>query len=116
MKDMVRESVALLGMLAAMVTGPTPASMSTVRAPQVVVKMAGADFSPTAVTVGAGATVRFENDDTDAHTVTDPGLFDSGGLEPGRSFSYRFTKPGIYHYVCSIHPWMKGEIVVRESK
>lgn len=78
--------------------------------------MKGDTFAPETVTIDAGASVRFENDDTDAHTVTSPGVFDSGGLDPTQSFTYRFTKPGTYRYVCSLHPWMKGKVVVRESQ
>jgi plastocyanin len=58
--------------------------------------------------------VRFDNADDVAHTVTsDDGLFDSGPLEPGKSFSYAFSRRGTFRYHCEIHPAMKGSVVVR---
>jgi plastocyanin len=40
------------------------------------------------------------------------GLFRSGALDTNESFSFRFEKPGTYHYACSIHPRMVGTIIV----
>jgi plastocyanin len=36
----------------------------------------------------------------------------SGGMDTNESFSYKFDKPGTYHFTCSIHPRMVGTIVV----
>ncbi|HKU49252.1 MAG TPA: hypothetical protein VJP79_04830, partial [Nitrososphaera sp.] len=36
------------------------------------------------------------------------------GLAPIDSFSVTFTKAGTYDYICIIHPWMAGDIVVTE--
>jgi plastocyanin len=70
-------------------------------------------FAPTALTVGVGATVTWTNKDDEPHTVvSDGGLFRSGALDTGESFSFRFDRPGTYRYVCSIHPRMVGTIVV----
>jgi plastocyanin len=52
--------------------------------------------------------------DDEPHTVTSlDGLFRSGALDQDESFSFKFTKPGTYRYVCTIHPRMTGEVVVR---
>ena len=68
-------------------------------------------FVPSTLRIRAGTTVRFVNNDQDAHTVTGKG-FDSGGLDSGAVWTHRFTRPGIYAYVCALHPYMKGRIVV----
>jgi plastocyanin len=71
-------------------------------------------FAPAALTVDAGATVTWTNKDDEPHTVvSDAGLFRSGALDTGESFSFKFDRPGTYRYVCSIHPRMVGTIVVQ---
>jgi plastocyanin len=74
-------------------------------------------FSPSALTVPAGSTVTWKNDDPYAHTVTMQGTngFDSGNLGSGKSFSETFTAPGTYAYYCSIHPSMTGTITVTKG-
>ena len=71
-------------------------------------------------TIKAGTTITFINDDNDhphnvvSGTRTAPdGRFDSGILQPGARWSYTFATPGVYHYVCTIHPGMDGEITVQ---
>jgi plastocyanin len=71
-------------------------------------------FAPASMTVEAGSTVTWTNKDDEPHTVvSDAGLFRSGALDTAESFSFRFDKPGTYHYTCSIHPRMVGTIIVR---
>jgi plastocyanin len=70
-------------------------------------------FHPSVLNVPVGATVTWTNNDPVAHTVTsDSGLWNSGPISPGGTFSYTFTTPGTYTYHCMIHPYMTGEIVV----
>jgi len=72
------------------------------------------DFSPMAVTVPVGGTVTWKNLDGEPHTVTSvDGLFRSGGMDEGDSYSFKFTKPGVYHYLCSIHPRMMASVTVK---
>ena len=74
-------------------------------------------FGPTSVAVAAGSTVTWENSDEEPHTVvSDSGLFRSGALDTHESFSFKFDKPGTYHFVCSIHPQMVGTVVVRPAQ
>jgi plastocyanin len=71
-------------------------------------------FAPVAITIKAGSTVTWKNTDDEPHTVvSDAGLFRSSALDTNESFSFRFDKPGTYHYACSIHPRMVGTIVVQ---
>jgi len=73
----------------------------------------GEFYSPANYSVVAGTTVTWVNHDGTTHSVTsDTGLFDSGPLPPGASFSYTFKLPGTYHYSCWYHSWMTGTIVV----
>jgi plastocyanin len=71
-------------------------------------------FSPTPLTVKAGSTVTWTNKDDEPHTVvSDTGVFKSGGMDTNESFSYKFDKPGTYHFTCSIHPRMVGTVIVQ---
>ncbi|HEX3431712.1 MAG TPA: cupredoxin family copper-binding protein [Rhizomicrobium sp.] len=78
------------------------------------VVMKNFDFSPMSLTVPAGTTVTWKNLDGEPHTVTSlTGLFRSGGLDQNDTFRFKFTKPGVYKYVCSIHPRMMATITVK---
>jgi len=75
-------------------------------------------FSPTTITVviGVNSTVVWTNYDSAEHTVTaTDNSFNSGFIQPGQSFSYTFTTPGTYGYYCTIHPWMKGTVIVKAA-
>jgi plastocyanin len=83
-----------------------------VTSPQIVIKKF--QFSEPTLTIAAGTTVDWINQDDDAHTVTaDDGRFASAGLDQGEKFSYRFTTPGTYAYHCALHPHMTARIIVR---
>lgn len=72
-------------------------------------------FAPAALTVKAGTTVTWTNKDSDAHTVTSQGSggpLASAALSTGQSYSYTFTKPGTYAYLCTIHPFMTATVTV----
>ena len=70
-------------------------------------------FDPAQLNVAKGTTVRWTNADSEAHTVTaDDGLFDSGVLEPGQSYSVWLGGSGTVAYHCELHPDMKGSVVV----
>jgi plastocyanin len=70
-------------------------------------------FAPTPLTVKVGATVTWTNTDDEPHNATsDNGVFKSGGMDTNDSFSFKFDKPGTYHYTCTIHPRMIGTIIV----
>ncbi|HEY1992207.1 MAG TPA: cupredoxin family copper-binding protein [Gammaproteobacteria bacterium] len=71
-------------------------------------------FDPETLTVPAGATVTWTNKDEIPHTVmsSDKSFQGSGGLDTGDSYSYTFTQPGTYNYYCTLHPFMKGKVVV----
>ncbi len=72
-------------------------------------------FAPASLVVKAGTKVTWTNQDSDAHTVTSQnggGPLSSAALSTGQSFSYTFTKPGTYSYLCTIHPFMTATVTV----
>jgi len=73
-------------------------------------------FQPSALTVGVGTTVTWTNNGNNAHTLSSPdGLFDSGGLFGGQTFSYTFDKAGTYTIICRQHGLngMAGQVIVQ---
>jgi len=71
-------------------------------------------FMPTPLSIKAGSTVVWSNMDDEPHNVvSDTGMFRSGGMDTSETFTYKFDKPGTYHFTCSIHPRMVGTIVVQ---
>jgi plastocyanin len=73
-------------------------------------------FLPQRVTVKARPTVTWTNDDDDSHTVASSSkLFKSKALDTGDKFSFTFTTPGTYAYICSVHPYMTGAVVVEAA-
>ena len=73
------------------------------------------DFKLPDLTIDLWDTIEWTNEDSTPHTATaDNKFFDTGRLEEGESNSIRFNKPGTFTYYCSIHPYMKGAVIVRE--
>ena len=100
--------------LAVLLWGATPGS-SMAGAPDAATIVLARDFmfAPTSMTVTAGSTVTWTNKDDEPHTVvSDTGLFRSGAVDTDETFTFKFDKPGTYHFTCSIHPRMIGTIVV----
>jgi plastocyanin len=70
-------------------------------------------FAPARLTVKAGTTVTWRNQDDISHIVTASSrLFKSKALDTDDIFSFTFTAPGTYEYFCSLHPRMTGTVVV----
>ena len=77
------------------------------------VAISGFAFQPAQITIKAGQTVTWTNEDPADHTVTgDGGSFTSETLGHGARFRMAFDQPGTYRYVCALHPEMKGTVVV----
>ncbi len=73
-------------------------------------------FQPQSDTINAGDTIRWTNNGTFPHTSTsDSGLWNSGTLSSGQSYSLRLTLVGTHPYHCAFHPSMTGTIVVRPN-
>ncbi len=80
------------------------------------VKIDNFTFAPQRITVKAGTTVTWINDDDIPHTVaSSTKLFKSRALDTKDKFSFMFATPGVYEYFCSLHPHMTGAIVVEAA-
>lgn len=73
-------------------------------------------FTPASLSVAVGTKVKFIMEDSNTtHTATGSGssaFINSGNLTNGQSYTVTFSKAGTYSYICSIHPYMKGTVVV----
>ena len=70
-------------------------------------------FAPAVITVVAGATVTWTNEDSTQHDVFAPPVgLKSPVLNQNDSYTHTFSRPGTYPYICSIHPFMQGTVVV----
>lgn len=77
------------------------------------------NYSPQVIKVvlGVNSTVVWLNEDLVPSSVTsDQGHFDSGPIQPNQTWSYTFTKEGIYDYHSEPHPWMKGVVIVTTAE
>ena len=100
-----------------------PASLPSQGAPSLAdssdtVSIKGFAFAPEALTVPAGTTVTWTNDEDSLHTVTSgtpaapSGLFDSGAIDTGVEFAFTFAEEGTYSFFCARHDFMKGVVTV----
>ncbi len=90
----------------------TPASAEA--ASEAAVSIKDFAFHPDTITVPAGGSVTWTNDDSTPHTATgiDRAALQSGTIQPGTSFTQTFDTAGTYDYFCEFHAGMKGTIVV----
>lgn len=73
----------------------------------------GLAFVPQRLEVRAGDTVIWKNEDIVPHTATAKESFNSKELGPQQSWRYVAQRKGIYPFICTYHPTMKGELVVK---
>jgi plastocyanin len=84
--------------------GPTTAQISIINL----------SFQPATITIRAGDSVTWTNNDSTTHTsASDSGVWDSGFLNPGQSFTRQFTTAGTFPFHCNIHTFMHGTIIVQ---
>ena len=98
---------------------PAGAALAPVRSAsnqpaKVAVTIDNFNFNPATLTVAAGSTVVWTNQDDVPHTVTsDENVFGSSALDTGEKFEFKFTKAGTFSYYCKVHPKMTGKVVVQ---
>jgi nitrite reductase (NO-forming) len=93
---------------------------------EVTVKIIGNSYWPKRVKVAKGTTVRWINEEVFAYmdgeysgihnavAISGPEIFASPMLGHAESFDFNFTKVGDYQYLCTPHPYMRGEVSVYE--
>lgn len=75
-------------------------------------------YIPPTFVIKAGQSVTWQNQDVAFHSVTSGSYenptedFDSGHLDPDEVFTLTFDEPGEVDYFCTLHPWMKGKVIV----
>jgi plastocyanin len=69
------------------------------------------EFAPRSFTAATGERVEWENAGDQIHNVKGDRFF-SRAMNAGETYSFTFRKPGEYDYVCTLHPQMRGTIVV----
>jgi plastocyanin len=73
-----------------------------------------APYQPLRIQIQAGTEVKWTNEDSAVHTVTDvDNAFDSNLISAGESWSHTFGEEGAYNYYCTVHPWMRGAVLVQ---
>lgn len=77
------------------------------------VAIKGFAYHPRTLRVRRGTKLVFANNDSTTHTATRKGSFDTGNIRPGHAAVVKLGRPGVYVYHCTIHPFMRGKIVVR---
>jgi plastocyanin len=107
-------AIAILAVLAAAAPFCSAGGAAQAAAPRTAsIRIANFDFGPAALTVPAGTTVTWTNNDDDAHSVVaDNKAFRSAPLDTGDSYSFTFAAAGTYAYHCGPHPQMVGKVVV----
>ena len=107
----------IAAMLVLMLAGRETTQAAVAAAPSVAgaeVKIDNFSFTPETLTVPVGTQVTWTNRDDIPHTVvSEDKTIKSQALDTDEKFSHVFDKPGTYSYFCSIHPKMKGTIVVQ---
>ena len=75
-------------------------------------------YIPSLIVIEKGKQVTWVNEDSAFHSITSgyydtpTDLFDSGHLDPFESYTLTFDETGTFDYFCTLHPWMKGQVVV----
>jgi len=94
-------------------SGATEAPAGSSATAPVAIEISNFNFEPGDVTVAVGTEVVWTNmDDTEHSVVSDDGSFVSPTLEQGDTYSFTFTTPGEYDYICGFHTSMTGTITV----
>ena len=105
----------IAGFFAAL-TGAGLAAVATSAAPPGSVEIRGYAFAPETLTVTAGTTVTWVNEDETPHTISEPGrAFRSAALDTGDRFTHTFAAPGEFTYICTLHPMMVGKVIVKPA-
>jgi plastocyanin len=116
----IATGAAMLALGALQIQGGARASLAAPAQRHAQVKIGEASdrygFSPATLTVHVGTKVTWVNDSDAPHTVTGTGkwTFSSKTFTEDHRVSVTFTKTGTYHYMCAVHPYMQGTVIVKK--
>lgn len=87
---------------------------ASLQLPNASVRIFNMSFIPQNIVIAEGTTLVWINEDQVPHTITssNSSMLNSGPILVGANFSYTFSKKGEYWYTCTIHPSMRGIVVV----
>ena len=102
--------IALIFLIVAVAGCAQQAAVAPVRTNEVSTE--GFKFEPSNILVNVGDTVTWSQNHDVVHTIVSLGLFESEVLKNGDQFSWKFTDMCTYDYYCSIHPSMRGSVIV----
>jgi len=104
----MRRTLLILVSLAAALALASPAAAATK-----VVSIKRTAFQPATVSIVAGDSIRWRNDDTRDHqVVSTTGAIASPALRPGRTYTFRFDVAGTYRYRDALNPSVTGTVRV----
>ncbi|HZQ06262.1 MAG TPA: c-type cytochrome [Anaerolineae bacterium] len=95
---------------------PTPPPTAANTSDTVKVDISNNTYVQGNITVAPGTTVVWQSHDDEDHTVTsasDPKVLDSPTLKKDQMYQFTFTQPGTYKYICTVHDYMEGTVVVK---
>ncbi|NDF26771.1 MAG: hypothetical protein EB153_04295 [Nitrosopumilaceae archaeon] len=70
-------------------------------------------YNPSVAKIPVGGTITWKNADNASHTATETNSkFDTSLLTAGAEYSQTFSEAGTFDYMCTLHPWMKGQVIV----
>jgi plastocyanin len=106
-------AAALLGLTLPELTAAGDTVMAAATSPPAVA-IQNFTFAPAILTVPAGTTVVWKNEDDSPHRIGDrTGTLKSAALDDGDTYSHTFATSGEYAYICTLHPYMRGKIIVK---
>lgn len=76
------------------------------------ISLQGFAFNPSSITINKGDIVIWTNKDSAPHTISGS-VISSSTFNKGQTFSFKFNNAGTFNYICSIHPSMKGTVIVK---
>lgn len=91
---------------------PAQSTPGTTGAQNPAISIENFSFNPAILTIKAGTTVIWTNNDTATHTIKSSS-FNSQDIAKGQTFEFKFDTIGTYDYSCGVHPAMTGKIIVQ---
>ena len=84
------------------------------KAPSPMVRIDNFTFTPAEITITAGTTLTWVNGDDIPHTVAATNkAFRSKPMDTDQQYAFTFAAAGTYEDFCSLHPHMKGMVIVK---